>query len=103
MNASILLISFNEELSDDTLAINDINQLITQINNQNGANLRHPAANQSIEWDTSNPENPVLKIHMGYNPDTWYTGYSYKVKFVSGSVKDKSENVTNETPFSIPF
>jgi len=70
VNASILLISFNEELSDDTLTINDINQLLTHVNNQNGANLRNPAINQSIEWDTSNPENPVLKIHMGYNPET---------------------------------
>ncbi|UKK97755.1 hypothetical protein [Brevibacillus brevis] len=103
MNASILLISFNEELSDDTLTINDINQLITHISNQNGANLRNPAINQSIEWDTSNPENPVLKIYMGYNPETWHTGFTYKVKFVSGAVKDMSGNITYETPFSSEF
>ncbi|MGF9907083.1 hypothetical protein [Brevibacillus porteri] len=80
-----------------------MNQLITHINNHGGANLKHPNANQSIEWDTTDPAKPILKIYMGYNPDTWHTGYSYQVKFVSGSVKDKNGNITHETPFSSRF
>ncbi|WP_157128059.1 hypothetical protein [Brevibacillus parabrevis] len=103
MNATVLLISFNEALSEDTLSITDINQLVTHINSHTGANLKNPNATQSIEWDTADPENPILKIYIGYNPDTWHTGFSYQVKFVSGSVKDKNGNITYETPFNGPF
>ncbi|GEB35962.1 MULTISPECIES: hypothetical protein [Brevibacillus] len=103
MNASILLISFNEELSEDTLSITDIDQLITHINSHTGANLKKQNWNQSIEWDTTDPEKPILKVYMRYNPDTWHTGFFYQVKFVPGAVKDKHENITYETPLSGPF